>query len=255
MQKSIFMAFAFLIMIGCSPKNESNKEDTSTGADTTASVTTERHNTLTQNQQAEGWKVLFDGKTMDGWHTFQNKENDSWEVIDGTLHCKPFKEDAENKRADLVTTGQYDNFEFSFDWKISPQGNSGVMFHVSEEQSEPYATGPEYQLLDDEGYPGDVKDVQLTGANYDMQAPSYKKLNPAGEWNSSKIVVNENKVEHWLNGDKVLTYEIGSAAWEKLKKESKWKDFPAYGTTTTGYLDLQDHGNEVWFRNLYIKTL
>lgn len=208
---------------------------------------------LTEAQKAEGWKPLFDGKTMNGWRFFKNKENNSWEVKDGTLHCKPFEE--ADKRADIMTVDQYKDFELAFDWKISYQGNSGVMFHVTEDYDEPYFTGPEYQLLDDGGYPGEVKEVNFSGGNYDMQAPVNKKLNPVGEWNSSRIVVKGPHVEHWLNDVKVVEYEIGSDDWKKRKNGSKWKDMEAYGVPTTGYIDLQDHTHEVWFKNILIKVL
>lgn len=200
-------------------------------------------------------KSLFDGTTMNGWRTFKNMPNNSWEVIDGTLHCKPFIDGADNQRADLITVDQYGDFELAFDWKISAQGNSGVIYRATEEFDVPYASGPEFQILDDEGYPGDKKPEYLTAANYDMQAVEKKKLNPTGEWNSSKIVAKGNHIEHWLNGEKVLEYELYSDAWKAQVASHKWKDFPGYGLSKSGYIDLQDHGNEVWFRNITILPL
>jgi hypothetical protein len=212
-------------------------------------------NRLSDAQKSEGWTLLFDGTSKNGWRTFKNQDNDSWEVVDGTLHCKPFNDNGENKRADLMTVAQYENFDLSFEWKISDQGNSGVMFHVTEEFEVPYATGPEYQLLDDGKYPGEVAETNFTASNYAMQAATNKKLNPAGEWNTARIVVAGDHVEHWLNGTQVVTYELNSADWKKRKANSKWKDFPAYGTTKKGHIDLQDHGNEVWFRKIMIKPI
>ena len=212
-------------------------------------------NKLTDRQQSEGWKSLFDGTTLSGWKIYRNLENDSWEVHDQTLHCKAKSKDANNKRSDLITIDQYENFEFTFDWKIAPKSNSGIMFHVTEEFEQPYATGPEYQLIDNEGYPEKLRDVQLTGANYDMHVANVTTLNAPGEWNSGKIIVQQNHVEHWLNGTMVVSYELGTAEWKAKLKQSKWKDYPSYGLAQKGHLDLQDHGDEVWFRNLFIKPL
>jgi hypothetical protein len=203
----------------------------------------------------EGFVSLFDGTTMSGWRIYKNKPNNSWEVLDGTLHCKPFAEGGDNQRSDLITEEQYDNFEFSFEWKISAQGNSGVIYLVSEAYNESYETGPEYQVMDDDGYPGEVAAANRSACNYDMHAIENRKLNPAGEWNEGKIVVNNKHVEHWLNGEKVLEYDIDSDDWKARRDASKWKDFPGYGTVSKGHIALQDHGNEVWYRNLAIKVL
>jgi hypothetical protein len=246
-----------ILASSCGPKEQTQQEtashDTDSTVTNTSTLTTD--NQITEQQKTEGWKALFDGKSLSGWHFYKGASNDSWEVVNGTLHCRPFNESGENKRADLTTDEDFENFELTFDWKITPQANSGVMFHVNEQLDQPYASGPEYQILDDEGYPGDVPPVQLTGANYGMQQTSTKKMNPIGEWNSSKLVVQQQHVEHWLNGDKILEYNLGSDEWKKLKASSKWKDFPGYGMTSKGHIDLQDHGNEVWFKNIYIKTL
>ena len=154
-----------------------------------------------------------------------------------------------------MTVEQYADFELAFDWKVSYQGNSGVMFRVTEDQPEPYQTGPEYQVIDDEGYPGDLKDTQFSGSTYDMYPPSSQKANAVGEWNSSKLLVKGNHVEHWLNGTKVLEYDINSADWKKRKNGSKWNEAASYGIKPNGHIDLQDHKSEAWFRNIMIRTL
>lgn len=154
-----------------------------------------------------------------------------------------------------MTVDEFDNFELAFDWKVSPQANSGIMFRVTEEFDEPYKTGPEYQVIDDEGYPGDLKDVHFTGGVYDMYVPTTKPVNPIGEWNSSRLIANKNHIEHWLNGIKVVDYELTSKDWKKRKDGGKWKDEPKYGMVTKGHIDIQDHGSEVWFRNILIKKL
>jgi hypothetical protein len=239
-----------------SPRQESSSRNDTTAMKDTPPATRVTENALSADEQQQGWKLLFDGKSMQGWRVFRNLENNSWEVSDGTLHCKPFDENGENKRADLITENKYGNFELKFDWKITPQANTGVIFHVSEEMKESYETGPEFQIVDDVGYAGDPEKTQLTGALYHMYpAAAEKPLNAVGEWNESRIVINGNHVEHWLNGMKVVEYELKSEDWKKRIKASKWKDFPKYASTGTGHIALQDHKNEVWFRNLKIKTL
>jgi hypothetical protein len=249
MKQSIALLLTLVILFACQPGKQVEEKTE------TADQPADTNNVLTEQQKADGWVLLFDGTTMNGWRTFKNLPNNSWEVADGALHCKPFVEGGVNERADLITEEQYENFEFAFQWMISPQGNSGVMFRVSEAYNEPYATGPEYQVLDDEGYPGEVRDVNFSGGNYDMHTPENRTLRPVGEWNDGKIVVNGDHVEHWLNGIKVVDYDLNSADWTARRDASKWKDFPAYATIKKGHLDLQDHGNEVWFRNLMIKVL
>jgi hypothetical protein len=254
MKKILAIASLTLVIAAC----QSKKETTESSSDSTATSEVSKpaeSSLLTEEQKAAGWKLLFDGKSLDGWRFFKNQANNSWEAIDGMLHCKPFDEVKENKRSDIMTNDEYENFELAFEWKISSQGNSGVMYHVTEEFDQPYKSGPEYQILDDGGYPGETKETNMTACCYDMYAVSNKKLNPVGEWNSSKIVVNGKNVEHWLNGEKVLTYEIGSADWKKRKAGSKWKDEKGYGASAKGHIDLQDHSHEAWFKNIMIKPL
>jgi hypothetical protein len=246
MKRLIPFLIFLLVAAACSKKAATDESTATTAAS---------DNTLTDQQKADGWKLLFDGQTMNGWRFYRGKENDTWEVVDGTLHCKLPGDSLATKRADLMTVEKYKNFELSFDWKISPKQNSGVMFRVTEEFEVPYATGPEFQLIDDEGYPGGVKDVNQTGANYDVHAPENKKLNAIGEWNNSKIIVNGTHVEHWINGSKVVDYELNSEDWKKRVAASKWKEYPKYGQPEEGHIDLQDHGGEVWFKNVMVKTL
>jgi hypothetical protein len=236
----------------------SPKQDQLTTSDSTVAATasTPEENTLTDAEKSQGWKLLFNGTSMDGWRTYKNLENDSWEIAEGALHCKAFNDNAENKRADLITTEQFDNYEFTFDYKLSAQANSGIIYRVTEEFNQPYESGPEFQLIDDEGAPGELQKWQMSGACYDMFVPgAERKLNPAGTWNSGKLVVDGNHVEHWLNGVKVVEYELQSEEWKKRKATSKWKDASGYGLAKKGHIDLQDHGNEVWFRNLKVRAL
>lgn len=197
---------------------------------------------------------LFDGKSLSGWRTYQNKPADSWQVQDGILSNKGNK-DPNLKHADLITEKEYENFELSVDWKIAPAGNSGILYMVTEAFPSSYHSGPEYQLLDDKGFPQKVADYQKTGSNYAMDAPTVDATKPAGEWNHTVIIVNKGHVEHWLNGQKVVEYELWTDTWKKHKSEGKWKDVAGYGLSKKGHIALQDHGGEVWFKNMTIREL
>lgn len=212
-------------------------------------------NEMTTTSADAGYTSLFDGQTLTGWRTYQNKPADSWTVKDGTLYCKGSTTDKSDLRADLITTGQYENFDLSFDWKISPQGNSGVMYLVTEEFPAAYLSGPEYQLIDDVNFPSKLEDWQKTGANYAMDAAPAAQPKPVGEWNHTRIVVNKGHVEHWLNGTKVVDYQLWTEEWKQKKATGKWKDAPGYGSSKKGHIALQDHGSEAWFKNIKIKEL
>jgi hypothetical protein len=242
---------ALIIFSACESK-KSGEEDRTDAPETETAPAGD--NQLSEAQKEEGWKLLFNGQNMDGWRTYKNRENDSWEVVDGTLHCKA--DSLAKKRADILTVDQYANFELAFDWKIAPHDNSGVIYRATEQYDEAYYSGPEYQVIDDKGYPDKLSPTQTSGSNYDMHAaPADKPINAPGEWNRGRIVVNGNHVEHWLNDAKVVEYELNSPEWRKLKEGSKWKDAPGYGGSPQGHIDLQDHGGEVWYKNIRIKTL
>lgn len=217
--------------------------------------TQQKENSLTPDEKKDGWILLFDGSTMNGWRTYKNKTGNSWEVKDGELHCRGSETDKSDKRADIVTNDQFENFELSLEWKISKAGNSGIMYHVTEEYDAPYLSGPEYQIIDDEGFPDKLEDWQKTAADYAMYTTSSRPVKPIGEYNHTKIVFNKGHVEHWLNGVKVLEFEAWSPDWYDRKNKGKWKDEPGYGMSKTGYICLQDHGSEAWFRNIKIRKL
>lgn len=255
MKSFLTSLLAIAVLASCSNK-EKKAEDVPT---TIQSADTPPAAVLTDAQKAEGWQLLFDGVSTAGWQIFKGQENNTWEVVDGTLHCKALQEGVVgvgDKRSDIMTTEEFDNFELAFDWKIASQSNSGVMYRVTEEFEQPYFTGPEYQLVDDNNYPGgQLTDLQKTGACYDMYAASNPVVSPVGEWNTSRIVAKGAHIEHWLNGAKVVEYEIGSPDWNKRRDASKWKDVKGYGVPKKGHIDFQDHGHEVWFRNIMIRTL
>ena len=216
----------------------------------------QKENTLTSAEKKAGWKLLFDGKTINGWRMYQNKATDCWGAKNGELYCKGSEKDKSDLRADIITKEQYENFELMVDWKIAPQGNSGIMYHVTEDYPVAYKSGPEYQLIDDIGFPGKLEEWQKTGADYGMNIPNYKKkLKPVGEWNTSSILFNKGHVEHWLNGEKIVEFQAWSPEWMKQKAEGKWKDYPDYGLAKKGHIALQDHGNKVYFKNIQITEL
>jgi hypothetical protein len=212
----------------------------------------EKDNTLSKKEKKDGWVLLFDGTTMTGWRAYQNKEQEGWSVKDGELFCKG---EGVTKRADLITANQYENYELQIDWKISPKKNSGIIYMATEENGASYESGPEYQLIDDVGYPGKLSDKQLSGANYDMNPPTAKVVKPVGEFNHTKIVINKGHVEHWLNGTKVVDYQLWTPEWEQTKANSKWKDVKTYGMSKSGHIALQDHGGGIAFKNIKLKPL
>lgn len=212
-------------------------------------------NQLTQTEKKQGWKLLFDGKTQNGWRYYKNEPSKSWEVVDGALHSKGSAGNYGSINADLMTKDQYENFELSIDWKISSKGNSGILYLVTEEYKTSYLSGPEYQIIDDLNFPEKIEDWQKTGANYAMNPAPTAAPNPVGQWNTAKIIVNKGHVEHWLNGKKIVDYQIGSEDWKKNKMNGKWKDAEGYGRAKKGYIALQDHGSEAWFKNIKIRPL
>lgn len=212
-------------------------------------------NNLTDAEKAQGWQLLFDGKTMTGWRTYQNIKSDSWLANDGALYCKGSATNKSDMQADLITDKQFENFDLSIDWKISPKGNSGIMYMVTEDYPAAYLSGPEYQLIDDVNFPEHLENWQKTGANYAMDPAPAAAPKPVGQWNHTEIIVNKGHVEHWLNGVKIVAYDLWTPDWQKKKMEGKWKDAPGYGLSKKGHIALQDHGSEVWFKNIKIKEL
>ena len=194
--------------------------------------------------------MLFNGKDLEGWRAYRKASVKSWKAEDGMLVNSDTNED-------IITREKYSSFDLKLEWKVAPGSNSGIFFHVEEldDAETVYATGPEYQLLDDLAFRGKLKDSQYSGANYDMEAPAAHPVKAAGEWNRTRLLVNGAHVEHWLNGVKVLDYELGSARWKEQLQNSKWKDYPYYGQAGTGHIALQDHGGTAMFRNIKVKAL
>ena len=207
-------------------------------------------NTLTKEEAAEGWVLLFDGK--DASQHFRGYKKDKlpeqWVVEDGALSRKG--------GGDVITKEKYDSFEFSIEWKISEGGNSGIMFKVLEGNGPPYKTGPEAQIIDN----AKGKDAQKAGWMYQLYAADKDTTKPAGEWNHfvlkcQKTPTGTYKCEHWMNGEKYVEYEIGSEDWKQKVAKSKFATWTEFGTADAGHICLQDHQNPVWFRNIKIRKL
>jgi Domain of Unknown Function (DUF1080) len=200
-------------------------------------------------------KPIFDGKTLAGWHAYNKPgEVKNWKVEDGALVCLGAAKDAHG--GDLVTDQEYGNFELSWEWKVDKGSNSGVMYHVVESPAykAPYETGPEYQVIDDVGFPQKLEPWQMAGADYAMtQANQKKKLMPAGEWNTARIIFNNGHVEHWLNGEKIVEFERDSDDWKAKRASGKWSEYPGYASVLKGKIALQDHGNKAYYRSITIK--
>jgi hypothetical protein len=211
-------------------------------------------NTLTAAEQKDGWKLLFDGKTIDKWRGFKMPAMPpNWGVVDGTLSLTQVKQPP-----DIISIEEFSDFDFKFEWKIGeiPGGsNSGVMFYVTEAGEATYHTGPEYQILDNGRHPDGKNPLTTAGACYALYPPSRDVTRPIGEWNESRIVINKGKAQHWLNGEKVVEYDMNSDDWKAKVAGSKFKEWSGFGVAHRGHLALQQHGGPVAYRSLKIKTL
>lgn len=217
-------------------------------------------NSLTAAERRAGWKLLFDGKTLDGWRNYRTDTiGSAWKVADGTLHLDPAQKDGWQTvdGGDLITRRQYENFELTLEWKVAPGGNSGLIYGVVEGEDYPYTwhTGTEYQLLDNPAHPDGVIKTHRAADLYDFIASEFVAVNPGGQWNRTRLVVNRGKVEHWLNGYKVVAYDQNSPDWEDMIANSKFRDMPGFGRSRQGHIALQDHSDPVWFRNIRIREL
>ncbi len=226
--------------------------------------------TLCQNRsEEEDWEILFNGTTLDEWIGLgMDSIPANWKIEGDYIRNinrqeVPLMPDGQpSQGGDLMTKRSFENFELYFEWKISVDGNSGVKYNVSEEMStqsgnKHHALGFEYQLLDDEGprYKGNIEPSQHTAALYDLIPPSNVSLNPVGELNTSRIIVDGDRCEHWLNGIKVLEFEFGSDLLELAYNESKFNVHPGFHEKRKGHIILQNHSTDAWFKNIRIREL
>jgi hypothetical protein len=221
--------------------------------------------TISCEKKESEWIDLFDGKSTDGWRAYNGEEIPTkWAAVDGelTFDTDLKLEDEWKGGGDIIYyLEEFEYFELYLEWKLPKGGNSGVFYNVQEGFQAPYAISPEYQLIDDLGWEeinnSKLEEWQKAGSNYAMHEAdlSKKQLNPAGEWNSSKILYTEKKVQHWLNGELLLEFEPYSKEWYLKRDSGKWDDYPDYGKFRKGYIALQDHDSPIWFRNIKIRKL
>ena len=218
-------------------------------------------NAKTENDSADGWISLFDGKTTAGWHSYgKDKATARWEITDGALSIDTSKRNSPNAKVsgDLVSDAEYGNFDLKLEWKISPKGNSGIIFYVHEDTlkyKDTYNTGLEMQVLDNDGHPDGKIIKHRSGDLYDLISCSKETVKPVGEWNEAEIFSKDGKLDLYLNGTKVVSTILWDDNWKKLVAGSKFKTMPDFGTYKKGRIALQDHGNVVMYRNIKIKEL
>jgi hypothetical protein len=218
-------------------------------------------NTLTAQEKAKGWRLLFDGKTMTGWRGayMDSLPKKGWDVRDGMLIVRESGGGEASFGGDIVTLDEYSSFELTVDFKLTEGANSGIKYFVIEEQPKTpgSAKGLEYQVLDDAKHPDaklGINGNRTCASLYDLIPAKGTKVNPIGEWNRARLLVNGKHVEHWLNGEKVLEFERGGKEFLAHKAESKFKDIPGFGEYPKGHILIQDHGNQVFYRNIKIRV-
>lgn len=248
MKKSI-LSLSVLIVIASACGSSSSDG----GGETTIS------NQETETMNDNEWISLFNGENLDHWKGFGKDEpGEAWKVEDGLIHF-----DANGKRndglsgGDIVTKESFGDFHLKLEWKISENGNSGIMFYVQDngEYNNTYHTGPEYQLLDNDGHPDGKITTHRTADLYDLIASSEEPVNPVGEWNLTEIICQDGKLEFYLNGVNTVSTTMWTAEWDEMVANSKFKDMPGFGKYKEGRIALQDHNDDIWFRNITIKKL
>jgi hypothetical protein len=207
-------------------------------------------NTLTSSEKAAGWKLLFDGRSTAGWRGYKMQTVPAeWMVMDGTLM-------KEKGTGDILTIAEYGDFELALEWKLEKGGNAGIFYRGNEAYDHIYWTAPEYQLLDDANAPDGKNRLTSAASAYGLYAAPAGVLHPAGEWNTTRIIARGAHVEHWLNGQKVVEYELWSPDWEAKVKASKFNAWPQYGRLRTGHIAIQgDHDGALSLRNVKIREL
>ena len=246
----ILLIIAVSAIVSCNSQTSSSTND----GDTTAASSTN------ESAADSGWISLFDGTSLNGWHSFgETTAGSAWHADSGTIHLHSAEVKAnKNSGGDLVTSDSFQNFDLKLEWKISLAGNSGILIYVQDDKptyKETYHTGPEMQVLDDERHEDRKKPSHRAGSLYDMIQATPGAVKPAGEWNQVEIISNNGNLDFYLNGVHVVKTTMWDDSWKKMVAGSKFKEWPEFGTFRTGHIALQDHGNDVWYRNIMIKKL
>jgi hypothetical protein len=252
MKKAGAVLLIITIIASCT---HTKKTGTSNTGDVNAAI-----NTLTKAEKKDGWQLLFDGTSKKGWHIFQHKSDASaWAVSEGMLMLDPKgKKDGQTiGGGDIITDIAFENYHLSLEWKISPKGNSGIIFGIQDlpKYEHSWHTGMEMQILDNDGH-NDGKIIKHRSGNlYDLIAASSEPVKPVGEWNKAEIKVNNGKLDLYLNGVNIVSTQLWDDNWKALVAGSKFKSMPDFASFKSGHIGLQDHGDPVWFRNIKIRKL
>ncbi|MEY3052852.1 MAG: hypothetical protein RLY31_2637 [Bacteroidota bacterium] len=259
-QLSSILLVISLAGLSCQPAPSNPSAETD--GDTVLAADTTR-NQLSAEESESGWQLLFDGRSVDAWRGYNRDSMPAagWVAEDGELVVlHPPDPRPDDFGGDIITREKFGNFELSIDFLLSDSANGGIFYFVMEEQGRSiWNNAPEYQLIDEAVYAALLKDFDMdthrTGDNYDMEASAGQYMEPVGSWNTARIVHQDGKVEHWLNGRRCLGYEVGSEQWTAQLERSKFKEYPNYARAKEGHIGLQDHGHEIRFRNIKIRKL
>ena len=248
----------FVLILSLFACNNSSSEKS---GDVLKDQTTMNTTTLNEEEKQEGFQLLFDGETTRGWHVYgATSDGSAWKTDGGILHLDASKKEKGkiNGGGDIVTDEEFENFHLKLEWKVDTNGNSGIIFYVNEDTTKykkSYETGPEMQVLDNNGHP-DAKIIKhRAGDLYDLISCSKETVKPALEWNQVEIICMNGKLDFWLNGENVVSTQLWNDAWRTMVAASKFKQWPDFGTYKKGRICLQDHNDNVWYRNIRIKKL
>ena len=255
----LFSLFTVLLVLGCAGASSDPDNTPEIELHDPLTIMTPP-NQLTEEETAEGFELLFDGASLHRWRGYGcDRVPAGWTATGGTIAFAPDVEgepqDPPYVCADLITRETYTDFDLRLEWKVNSAGNSGIFFGIVENNGPPYESGPEMQVLDNDGHADGKNPLTSAGSNYGLHAPSVNTTRPTGHWNQARIMRRGDYVEYWLNGLNVVEYKLGSPDWRQLVAKSKFAEWPDYGIHHEGHIGLQDHGDPVWYRNIRIRRL